>query len=58
MIEQAAESVLLLDASKLATRGMQAIAPLSTVSLVIADGLSAADADRLRAGGATVRTTH
>ena len=42
MLEQAAQSVLLLDDSKLAARGRQAIAPLRAVSLVLADGLDAA----------------
>ena len=55
MIEQAKESVLLLDASKLSARGRQAVAPIGSVSLVIADGLSKADAEQLRAAGATVR---
>jgi DeoR/GlpR family transcriptional regulator of sugar metabolism len=55
MIEQAKESVLLLDASKLSARGRQAVAPVNAVSLVIADGLDQADAERLRADGATVR---
>src|SRR4051794_28677591 len=38
MLEQSAEPVLLLDASKLAVRGRQAIAPLRAVHLVLADG--------------------
>ena len=55
MLEQAKESVLLLDASKVSTRGRQAVAPIRAVSLVIADGLSHADAEQLRTAGATVR---
>jgi DeoR/GlpR family transcriptional regulator of sugar metabolism len=55
MIEQAKESVLLVDASKLSARGKQAVAPLNAISLVIADGLREVDADRLRADGATIR---
>ena len=57
MLEQAEESVLLLDGSKLAAHGRQAIAPLAAVTLVLADGLAESDAERLRAGGATVRLT-
>jgi DeoR/GlpR family transcriptional regulator of sugar metabolism len=57
MIEQAKESVLLLDASKVSTRGRQAVAPIGSVSLVIADGLGHADAEHLRTVGATVRLT-
>jgi DeoR/GlpR family transcriptional regulator of sugar metabolism len=55
MLEQAKESVLLLDASKVSARGRQAIAPLRAVSRVIADGLSDAEAEALRAVGTTVR---
>jgi DeoR/GlpR family transcriptional regulator of sugar metabolism len=55
MLEQAKESVLLLDASKLSARGRQAVAPIGAVSLVIADGLSSADAEHLRGSGAAVR---
>ena len=57
MLEQAGESVLLLDASKIAARGRQAVASIESVSLVIADGLSTGDADHLRSLGATIRTT-
>jgi DeoR/GlpR family transcriptional regulator of sugar metabolism len=56
MLEQAGESVLLLDASKLSTRGRQAVAPIKAMSLVVADGLSPAEAERLRALGAAIRT--
>jgi DeoR/GlpR family transcriptional regulator of sugar metabolism len=39
MLEQSAESVLLLDRSKLTARGQQAIAHVSAVSCIAADGL-------------------
>ena len=39
----------------LAVHGRQAIASLAAVSLVLADGLAADDAERLRAAGVTVR---
>jgi DeoR/GlpR family transcriptional regulator of sugar metabolism len=55
MLQQAAETVLLLDDSKLTARGRQAIAPVSHVSLVLVDGLAEADAARLSDIGATVR---
>ncbi|WP_037501118.1 DeoR/GlpR family DNA-binding transcription regulator [Solirubrobacter soli] len=55
MIEQAREPVLLLDASKLATHGKHTIAPLSQISLVLADQLHGEDARRLRVDGVTVR---
>ena len=51
MIEQSGEAVLLLDASKLATHGKHAVAQLSQLSLVLADGLTAEDARRLGAEG-------
>jgi DeoR/GlpR family transcriptional regulator of sugar metabolism len=55
MLEQAGERVLLVDESKLAARGRQAIASLDAVSLVLADGLRTEEVERLRAGGAVVR---
>jgi DeoR/GlpR family transcriptional regulator of sugar metabolism len=54
MLEQARETVLLLDDSKLTTHGGHAIAPLRDVSLVLADGLGRAQADRLRANDVDV----
>jgi DeoR/GlpR family transcriptional regulator of sugar metabolism len=57
MLEQAKQSVLLLDASKVLTRGRQAVAPIGSVSLVLADGLGDADVEQLRAARATVRLT-
>ena len=55
MIEQAREAVLLLDASKLATHGKHAIAPLRDVSLVLADELTGEDARRLKVDGVQIR---
>jgi DeoR/GlpR family transcriptional regulator of sugar metabolism len=55
MLEQAHESVLLLDQGKLAVHGRQAIAPLSAISLVLADGVAADAADGLRAHRTAVR---
>jgi DeoR/GlpR family transcriptional regulator of sugar metabolism len=57
MLEQATESALLLDESKLTARGRQAIAPVASVSLVLTDGLAPRDAERLVRLGATVRST-
>src|SRR4051794_27551207 len=57
MLEQSAESTLLLDESKLSARGRQAIAPVSSVSLVIADGLPDSEHEQLTQLGATVRDT-
>jgi DeoR/GlpR family transcriptional regulator of sugar metabolism len=47
MIEQSTQSILLLDASKLEGRGLAVIASLEDVSLVIAAGISDAEALRL-----------
>jgi DeoR/GlpR family transcriptional regulator of sugar metabolism len=55
MLEQAQEAVLLLDDSKLNARGRQAIAPLTAVSLVLADGLGLEDTGRLRSAGVPLR---
>jgi DeoR/GlpR family transcriptional regulator of sugar metabolism len=55
MLEQAAEPVLLLDDSKLAARGRQAIAPLRALSCVLADGVDAEALARLTELGVTVR---
>jgi DeoR/GlpR family transcriptional regulator of sugar metabolism len=49
MLEQAREAVLLVDASKLSRHGGHAIAPLARISRVLADGLTAAEVERLRA---------
>ncbi|MDA0164411.1 DeoR/GlpR family DNA-binding transcription regulator [Solirubrobacter ginsenosidimutans] len=55
MLEQARESVLLVDASKFAKYGRQAIASLDAVSLVLADGLGDEELDRLRLKGVAVQ---
>ena len=55
MIEQAGESVLLIDQSKLSVRGLSVIAPLSEVETTLATGCSESEADALRLGGTTVR---
>jgi DeoR/GlpR family transcriptional regulator of sugar metabolism len=54
MIEHAEQSVLLLDHSKLAAHGRQAVCPVSRLSLVITDGVDAADRTRLTRLGATL----
>jgi DeoR/GlpR family transcriptional regulator of sugar metabolism len=54
MLEQSEQSVLLLDDSKLTARGPQAIAPVASTSLVLADGLGGT---RLAQFGATVAST-
>ena len=51
MLDQAGDATLLVDESKLATHGRHAIAPLTRVSLVLAER----DDERLRADGVTVR---
>ena len=55
MIEQSEQSVLMLDDSKIDARGRHAIARVAEVSLVLADGLSAADTNRMIELGATLR---
>jgi DeoR/GlpR family transcriptional regulator of sugar metabolism len=55
MLEQAEQPVLLLDDSKLTARGRHTIAPVREVSLVLTEGVGAADVARLRELGATVR---
>ena len=54
MLEHAEQPVLLLDDSKLAARGRQAIAHVSAVSLVLADGIDAAGLEQY---GVPVRAT-
>ncbi len=51
MLEQAGESTLLLDESKLATHGRYAVAPVTRVSLILAE----VDDERMHADGVTVR---
>lgn len=48
MLEQAEQRVLLLDGSKLTARGRQAIAPLDTVTEILAEDLTPEDEARLR----------
>jgi len=55
MLEQARETVLLMDDSKLTTHGGHAIAPLKDVSLVLAHGLSGEEARRLRTNDVDVQ---
>src|SRR4051812_42403052 len=55
MIEQAGDSVLLIDQSKLSTRGLSVIAPLAEVATTLAAGLTEAEADTLRLSGTNVR---
>jgi DeoR/GlpR family transcriptional regulator of sugar metabolism len=54
MIEQAGESVLLIDQSKLSTRGLSVIAPIAEVGMTLAAGVDESEADTLRLGGTTV----
>jgi DeoR/GlpR family transcriptional regulator of sugar metabolism len=57
MVEQAKAPVLLLDDSKLAARGRQAIARVTSVALVLADGLDAGERARLDELGVKVRVS-
>jgi DeoR/GlpR family transcriptional regulator of sugar metabolism len=54
MIEQAGESILLIDQTKLSVRGLSVIAPISEITTTLATGLSEAESDGLRLGGTTV----
>jgi DeoR/GlpR family transcriptional regulator of sugar metabolism len=54
MLEQAGESILLIDHTKLAVRGLSVIAPISEVATTLATGLQDAEADTLRLSGTTV----
>lgn len=54
MIGQATESVLLVDASKLATRGLSAIATVDELSAVLAYGVSGGEVAALRSPGVDV----
>jgi DeoR/GlpR family transcriptional regulator of sugar metabolism len=56
MLEQAGESILLIDHTKLAVRGLSVIAPISAVTTTLATGLDDAEADTLRLSGTTVHT--
>jgi DeoR/GlpR family transcriptional regulator of sugar metabolism len=55
MIEHAGEATLLIDRSKLSVRGLNVIAPLAAVTGVLTHGVTRAEADALRGGGASVR---
>src|SRR3954447_4731938 len=55
MIEQAGDSVLLIDQSKLSTRGLSVIAPIGEIATTLALGLDDAEADTLRLSGTNVR---
>jgi DeoR/GlpR family transcriptional regulator of sugar metabolism len=55
MLQQSEASVLLLDDSKLVAHGRHAVAPIDALSLVITDGLSAAEVSRVSDLGVTVR---
>src|SRR3954465_1450245 len=55
MIEQAGESVLLIDHTKLTVRGLSVIAPIGEITTTLAVGLDAGSADALRLGGTSVR---
>lgn len=55
MIAHAHESILLVDRSKLAARGLHAIGPISDISLVLAHGIEAAELRDLQQLGAPIR---
>lgn len=55
MLAQAQESILLVDGSKLAVRGQNAIASVGALSGVLAEGLDGPALDALRATGVAVR---
>ena len=55
MIARSSESVLLLDRSKLESRGLSAIAPLADVDAVLIHGAAKSDLRALRADGVSVR---
>lgn len=55
MIAHAHESILLIDRSKLVARGLNAIAPISDISLVLAHGIEGAELRGLKGFGVPVR---
>lgn len=57
MIDQSSASVLLVDRSKLAQRGLSAIAPLNQIQGVIAHGIESSDLGALGSPGLSVRLT-
>jgi DeoR/GlpR family transcriptional regulator of sugar metabolism len=56
MLEQAATSTVVLDASKLSVRGLNAIAPLSELDEVVTHGVAEAELAALRAAGVHVES--
>jgi DeoR/GlpR family transcriptional regulator of sugar metabolism len=56
MIEQASDSVLLIDHSKLSVRGLSVIASIADVSTMVVTDLADPQVDALRLGGTTVVT--
>lgn len=54
MIEQAGETILLVDRSKLAVRGLSAIVRLGAVTSVLSDGFTPAEVEALRSCGTQV----
>ena len=55
MIEQAGDSTLLIDSSKLSMRGLAAITSIGDITHVLASGLSSSEAATLAAYGTDVR---
>src|SRR5579875_2149290 len=55
MIAQARQSILLVDGSKLSARGLNAIAPVSDISIVLAHGIPDGDLRQLRRFDAVVQ---
>jgi DeoR/GlpR family transcriptional regulator of sugar metabolism len=55
MIAHARDRVLLIDGSKLDVRGLSAIAPLSAITTVLANDITADQAAMLERSGTTVR---
>src|SRR3954449_8350885 len=56
MIEQASDTVLLIDHSKLEVRGLSVIAPIADVTTMVVTDLEDPQVDALRLGGTTVIT--
>jgi DeoR/GlpR family transcriptional regulator of sugar metabolism len=57
MIAQASEAILLIDRSKLTARGLNAIGPISGISLVLTHGVAAAELRELKKFDIPVRPT-
>jgi DeoR/GlpR family transcriptional regulator of sugar metabolism len=58
MIAQAGEAILLIDRSKLSARGLNAVGPISDISLVLAHGLKPIEVRHLQKLDVQVRLTH